>query len=176
MSYPSWKNVFQVSKVPLDWLSWLANADSLTKVLEEASGVSCQVAVQQEGWGKPWQDEEDVIVAAHPCDCSFWIREVVLSARQPAIFARTIFPETLVDHFPAIAQLGNQALGRVLFADNRFQRGPIEVAEISVTHDLWKHVPERLRVAQCWARRSVFTSDLGSLLVSEVFLPYVATL
>lgn len=172
MSCPAWKNVFQVSEVPLDWLSWLANADSLTKALEDASGVACQVAVQQEGWGKPWQSESEHLEASD----DFWIREVVISTRRPAIFARTIFPKILVERFPAIAQLGNTSLGRTLFADNRFQRGPIEVAEITATHALWQHMPERCRVARCWARRSVFISDVGSLLISEVFLPYVATL
>lgn len=208
---PAWKNVFQALDMPLDCMHWLANADSLTKALEDASGTQCQVAVQQEGWDEPWEDEcgalstaqrsfGDVIEGradhgryrARGQRCPFprnitetfgkteiyhyWIREVVLSARQPAIFARTIFPQALVNNVPAIAQLGNQSLGRTLFADNRFQRGPIEVAEINFEHLLWQHIPERLRSAELWARRSVFSSDIGSLLVSEVFLSYVATL
>lgn len=175
MLTPVWSNIFQKLDLPLDWLTWLANPDSLTRALEEASLASCRVNVQQEGWGLPWQDEAEFLDTSRQAVKECWIREVVLSTHQPAVFARSIFPPSLLERLPDIARLGNQPLGHQLFADNFFQRQPIEVAEITSQHLLWQSMPEKLRLSSYWARRSLFNSDAGSLLISEVFLPYVIT-
>ena len=173
-----WKKLFQETDIPAILLPWLANADSMTRALEEASGMPCQIVVQKEGWQMPWADEFELLLSdvgatgCSPC----WIREVVIITRQPAIFARSVFPLKLIEQFPKLMELGSQSLGKTIFAEgsNAFQRGPIEVAEISTGQSLWEQVPPSLRPEACWARRSMFDSAVSPFLLSEVFLPYVA--
>lgn len=177
----AWKKLFQATDIPAIWLTWLANADSMTRALEDASGMSCQIVVQKEGWQEPWQDEMAYLEPAlascrgewrSPC----WIREVVIVTRQPVMFARSVFPRALVERFPNLMTLGSNPLGKTIFADNTFQRGPIEVAEISAGQLLWEQVPSSLRPDACWARRSLFHYSIAPFLLSEVFLPYIALL
>lgn len=182
LSISIWKKLFQETDIPAVWLPWLANADSMTRALEEASGVPCQIVIQNEGWQLPWQDELAMLplLNTQPLvgrgDTECWVREVVIIARQPVMFARSVFPRVLVEQFPKLMTLGSQPLGKTIFADNTFQRGPIEVAEISSGHALWQQTPLSLRPEECWARRSLFHSIVSPFLLSEVFLPYVATL
>jgi chorismate--pyruvate lyase len=169
LSIPAWKKLFQATNIPAMCLPWLANADSMTRALEEASGVSCQILVRQEAWQQPWEDECEILSLNEEC----WIREVIITARKPVMFARSVFPRELVEHFPNLKALGSQPLGKTIFADghNTFQRGSIEVAEIAVGQLLWEHVPSPLRAEKCWARRSLFHSAVVPFLLSEVFLP-----
>lgn len=173
MLTPAWKNIFHAANVPQHVLDWLGRTGSLTHALEAASGVSCAVAVQHEDWGGVWPEEAQAcpeLLDAH------WVREVVLTVRQPAIFARTVFPRTLLEHAPELRQLGNTALGHLLCALPRCERLAIEVAEITAEHSLWQRAPKNFLPATAWARRSVFQSSLGNFLINEVFLPYVFTL
>lgn len=178
MYLPSdWKKLFQTTNIPDSWLPWLANADSMTRALEEASGVECQVRVLHEGWGVPWPDECDD-VGAIPCGCPLWIREVILITRKPVVFARSVFPKEFIEHFPKVMLLGSRPLGKTIFADgeHKFQRGDIEVAEITHGDLLWQQIPPEFRAKKHWARRSLFHSSASPFLLSEVFLPYVTTL
>lgn len=168
----AWKKLFHETNIPEIWLLWLGNADSMTRALEEASGVPCQIAVQKEGWQLPWVDECEMLSLDEEC----WIREVVIITRQPVMFARSVFPRALVERFPNLMTLGSNPLGKTIFADNTFQRGPIEVAEISTGQALWQQIPQSLRSEKHWARRSLFYSSVSPFLLSEVFLPYVVTL
>lgn len=168
-----WQKMSAISNVPNVWLPWLSNTGSMTRLLEAASHAQCQVSVLHEGWGNPWQDERGVLkLTSERC----WVREVVLAAHEPVLFARSVFPERLIELFPGLTRLGDQPLGKAIFADNVFQRGEIEITEIDQAHMLWQQVPEFLREATYWARRSVFHSSLGAFVLSEVFFSYVATL
>lgn len=175
-----WKKLFQEADIPAIWMPWLANADSMTRAFEEASGVPCQIVVQKEGWQLPWSDECELLLSTVGAsgDSPCWIREVVILTRQPVMFARTVFPRQLIEHFPKLMTLGAQPLGKVIFSDlnDTFKRGSIEVAEIAAGQALWEQVPLSLRPEKCWARRSLFHSSVAPFLLSEVFLPYVATL
>ncbi len=186
--------------VPRMWLPWVSHAGSMTQALEQASGVACRVAVQQEGWAQPWSDELEILMMSANKDRDFvagapaldkmtelspqihaydsWVREVVLTTHRPVMFARTIFPKNLIDKFPELASLGKQPLGKTIFSDGShiFQRGNIEFAQINHEHLLWQQVPEAVREQMFWARRSLFHSEWGSFLLSEVFFSYVATL
>ncbi|MES2203732.1 MAG: chorismate lyase [Pseudomonadota bacterium] len=167
MSCLVWKNLFQETSIPVALQPWLANADSMTRALEEASGVPCQMVVQKEGWQMPWPDECEALSLNEEC----WIREVVIMTRQPTIFARSVFPRKLIEQFPKLMALGSQPLGKILFSgDSTFQRGPIEVTEISIGQSLWEQIPKSLRPETCWARRSLFHSTVSSFLLSEVLL------
>lgn len=161
-----WKTLFHATNIPENLLPWLTNTGSMTRALEEASEVSCQIAIQQEGWQEPWSDERLGATGWSPC----WIREVVITTHQPVIFARSVSPRELIERFPQLMRLGEKPLGKTIFADNTFQRGPIEVAEISDGQFLWERIPESFRPETCWARRSQFYAGDVSFLLTEVFL------
>ena len=168
---PTWKNIRQETNISNIWLPWLSHTGSMTQALEQASGVECGVTVLRETWDMPWQDESEYL----SIDSSCWIREVILTVKSPVIYARSIFPQVLVDRFPTLTQLGNQSLGRVIFADHTFKRGEIEIAEIDKESLLYELIPLALP-EKVWARRSLFYSSQLSFLLSEVLLPYVAKL
>jgi chorismate-pyruvate lyase len=168
-----WQKMSAISNVPDVWLPWLSNTGSMTRLLEAASHAQCQVSVLREDWQEPWQDEGDELKLTSAC-C--WVREVVLTTHKPVIFARSVFPRALIERFPQLTQLGSQPLGKTIFADNTFKRGDIEIAEINKEHLLWQQIPVALQKEKLWARRSVFHSQFGSFLLSEVFFSYVATL
>jgi len=168
-----WQKMSAISNVPDVWLPWLSNTGSMTRLLEAASRAQCQVSVLREGWQEAWQDERVALELTSAC-C--WIREVVLTTHEPVIFARSVFPKKLIEHFPSLTRLGDQPLGKTIFSDNTFQRGEIDIAEINQEHLLWQQIPVALQKEKFWARRSVFHSQFGSFLLSEVFFLYVATL
>ncbi|OUS26593.1 hypothetical protein A9Q98_10530 [Thalassotalea sp. 42_200_T64] len=103
------------------------------------------------------------------------VREVVLFCDDiPHVFARSLLPlRSLTGKQQALAHLGEQSLGQVLFNDPALRREVVEVAEIepslrvcelaamlnlNVTHNLW-------------GRRSLFFIEDKPLMVAEVFLP-----
>ncbi|TRX55194.1 chorismate--pyruvate lyase family protein [Thalassomonas sp. M1454] len=106
---------------------------------------------------------------------SVLIREVILICDDiPQVFARSLLPlNSLTGEQQALANLGEQPLGQVLFNNPKLHREVLEVARIkpsqrvcelastlnlSVEHDLW-------------GRRSIFTIEGKPLMVAEVFLP-----
>ncbi len=168
-----WQTLFDVPDIPSPWLPWLANADSMTQILEEISGVPCQISVQHEGWQTPWADESHCLhLASAPC----FVREVVINVRRPALFARAVFPKEVIDSFPELLDLGSNPLGKFIFSKHKLRRGIIEIAETSSGNALWERIPVALRSKTHWARRSSFRINNLSFLLSEVFFPYVATL
>ena len=114
---------------------------------------------------------------------SLMIREVVLTVDGvPWVFAHTLA------NAPAMRLLrraGRNALAVVLFTDPQVSAGPLQYHRVDVRHPLY-------RAAQTWcddttdgkptgkplalmARRALFTRGAARLLVTEVFLPLVAT-
>jgi len=103
------------------------------------------------------------------------IREVLLFCDDiPQVFARSLLPlSSLTGEQKALAELGNQSLGQVLFNHPQLQRKKIEiasfdhkstVAQLAEVYDL--HINSPL-----WGRRSVFVLDNKPLMVAEIFLP-----
>lgn len=170
----SWRTLSKVTDIPSTWRPWLENTGSMTRALEEASGEACQILVQKEAWQKPWEDEQ----ISGEGDALCWVREVIVIARKPMIFARAVFPRALIEDYPEFMRLGTLPLGHILFAKGvrAFQRGAIEVAEISAGQPLWAQIPETMRPEKCWARRSIFSASSSSFLLSEVFLRDITSL
>lgn len=108
------------------------------------------------------------------------VREVLLFCdEKPQVFARSLLPlSSLTGAEQALANLGTQSLGQVLFNNPSLERQTIEVAEfnaVSSVGKLAKHLqlsssylplPENL-----WGRRSIFVLESKPLMVAEVFLP-----
>lgn len=176
-----WKKIEEIPTLPEAWRFWLANKGSMTEALEKASGSLCSVSIVKEGWGKPWKEERDkinslLILKNTEVETDYWIREVVLSTHFPLIFARSIFPASLLKHFPELMHLQTQPLGRLLFSNNRFERGLIEAKNIKKSDRLFNQIPVSLSDQAVWARRSLFHASIGAFLLTEVFFSDVTTL
>ena len=103
------------------------------------------------------------------------VREVLLFCdEKPQVFARSLLPlSSLTGAEQALANLGTQSLGQVLFNNTSLERQTIEVAEFDakscvakLAHDLQLNVESNL-----WGRRSIFVLENKPLMVAEVFLP-----
>lgn len=103
------------------------------------------------------------------------VREVLLFCdEKPQVFARSLLPlSSLTGTEQALANLGTQSLGQVLFNNPSLERQSIEVSEFDrnscvakLAHDLQLNVASNL-----WGRRSIFVLENKPLMVAEVFLP-----
>lgn len=108
------------------------------------------------------------------------VREVILwNGDMPLVFAHSIAGRRdLAGTWRSLRGLGTRPLAAMLFANPRVTRQPIEFQRIDRRHPLYRQAvglfPTLPRAL--WARRSVFLLDGRPLLVTEVFLPGIATL
>jgi chorismate--pyruvate lyase len=160
------------SGAPLALWDWLLDAASLTRRLQLACGGQFHVRVLHQGWGRPRVSEQRVLGSKRGERAL--IREVrLMCGERPWVFARTVIPvRSLRGAQRRLARLGDKPLGAALFADPHLRRGEVEVARIGPESRMFNRAvgtapyPEAI-----WGRRSVFSLQGRSLLVSEIFLP-----
>ncbi len=147
---------------------WLLDDGSLSARLDAVSGGHFSVARLAQGWRTPLLSEQRLLQLGERKRAL--IREVELRCHgQPVVFARSVFPvEALTGSLRHLRQLNNESLGSLLFANPAMRRTPFEVAAIDGDSN---YLPAHLhQSAPCWGRRSRFSINGKSLLVSEVFL------
>lgn len=147
--------------LPQPLMEWLTSKDSLTLKLKAC----CQ--------------QFDVKILAETSlmgrDSAIWTREVLLSLDgSPWIFARTLVPKALATAPDmGFISLGDRPLGELLYSNQGFIPGTIEIAQIKPCNQL-------LSLVKCnchhksdsfWGRRRYFDHKEQSLVVYEVFLP-----
>lgn len=103
------------------------------------------------------------------------VREVLLWCdNKPQVFARSLLPLTsLTGEQQALAHLGTNSLGQVLFNHKNLQRKHIQIAHIENENCISRlctavDLPEAHSI---YARRSTFLIENKPVLVAEVFLP-----
>jgi chorismate--pyruvate lyase len=110
------------------------------------------------------------------------VREVLLVCDNvPQVFARSILPiSSLTGSEQALAHLGNQPLGQVLFNNPTLSRQGLEVSAFSagtgvarLAKKLITQLPSDRAISTkpLWGRRSIFMINNKPLMVAEVFLP-----
>ena len=150
--------------------AWLYDHNSLTKKLEAQFNtfsveIKQQVTINSSPLlSKLFSHEKQVLV-----------REVFLRCNDsPVVFAQTEIPvSTLTEQQATLAEIGEQALGKILFQDPTMLRGQIEVTEFkkgSIFHQLAADIQQPIEHS-LWARRSLFYLNNKPLLVTELFLP-----
>ncbi len=163
---------------------WLLDEGSLTARLKSRSE-NFRVKVIGE--------QQQLCSAAEACDLikvgePILVREVILYCDDVAqVFARSLLPLTsLTGKEQALAHLGDQPLGQVLFNSPSLQRLRLELSAFSndssvamlATKIAGKLTSETSPVKVpivakkvLWGRRSIFMLDNKPLMVAEVFLP-----
>lgn len=163
-SQSHWQSIHRRPAIPAHWRPWLCERGSLTQQLRIASDGEFEVELIHLSWEHPTLEEAALLDI--PVRQRALIREVHLLGKGiPWVFARSVIPsETLKGPDRRLLLLGNRSLGSLLFSDPAIRRGDIEVSRQLHDNQL------------CWARRSMFYLKQGPLLVSEVFLPSMATI
>lgn len=99
------------------------------------------------------------------------LREVILWCNdKPCVYAQSWLPRTTIEQLTPLADLGERPLGDYIFQHQGLRRGIIEVTRLEVK------LPQHNVAEHCYTRRSVFQLQDLPLLVSEAFLPAMATL
>jgi chorismate--pyruvate lyase len=164
---PDWRQQHQLPVLPAPVvLDWLFNQDSLTRRLTRLSANGFSVTPLFEGWQTLRPDECAALDL--PEDSLGWVREVYLRGNgQKWVFARSVAAQSaLQDGGLDMDALGTRSLGELLFCDEAFERGALEVC-----HYPGAWLPVEDATEGLWGRRSRFSRGSLSLLVAEIFLP-----
>ncbi len=167
-----WRDARSCS-LPENVQGWLLDPNSLTARLKS----HCQqFRVELLGQRvEPCQENE--AVALIPKGEQVLVREVLLFCDdKPQVFARSLLPlSSLTGSEQALANLGTQSLGQVLFNNPSLERQTIEVAKFD-TNSAVAALAKKLHLSalhqkNLWGRRSIFVLENKPLMVAEVFLP-----
>ncbi len=168
-SYPcTWRSYRRplCHRIPRHWQTWLQDKGSLTQRLIYASDGHFVVRVVSNQWGIPSQSEAQAL-RLKPRQNAI-IREVELLCHgQVWVCARSIIPHsTLTGRLRQFKDIGTRPLGALLFKHPNMVRGALEVTCLKQSNCQQQH----------WARRSVFYLDDKGILVTEVFMPPMASI
>ncbi|MCD6039026.1 MAG: chorismate lyase [Gammaproteobacteria bacterium] len=172
----SWK--IQHSEVPLPWRTWVLHTGSFMQHLAQQGVRDAYIHVLQQRWQLPLPEERRLL----GIDFRSYVlmREVViLSAASQWMFARTVILRgTLTGKEQQLAHLKSRSLGSVLFRNPALQRSKFDIAFLKRGLKWHNKVTKavKLTLPDLWARRSLFSLCGKTLLLTEVFLPDLATL
>ena len=153
--------------LPADLHDWLyVDRGSLTRRLTQLAEGAFSVTPLLEGWQALRDDECAALGVANGSEG--WVREVYLRGHeQPWVFARSVAARCVLEESGLdLPHLGSRSLGELLFSNPAFARGPLEARRYPAD---W--LPQQVRQADLWARRSCFSQGDLRVLVAEVFLP-----
>lgn len=151
---------------------WLIDKGSLTLRLQKRYPVFGVNPVSMH-YAKPILDE--ALRLGLPSYKTALIREVLLLGNNKSVvFAHSVLPKSsLRGAWNGLGKLGNKPLGAALFANPQVKRAPLRFKKLAPHHVLYQHAVKHLstKPAYLWARRSVFSLNCATILVTEVFLP-----
>jgi chorismate--pyruvate lyase len=151
---------------------WLIEKGSLTARLQQRYP-DFHVKSLSVRYRKPVFEEAALLHMA--ANDSAQIREVLLYGNgRPVVFAHSVLPRrSLQGEWRSLGRLGNKPLGAVLFANPKVKRTPLSYKKLTANHDLYQAALRYAagRPEYLWARRSIFSLNCASILVTEVFLP-----
>jgi chorismate--pyruvate lyase len=156
---------------------WLIDSGSLTRRLQDVSSSFKVVPVR---FSKGLANADEAYLLGLTSKRTALIREVQLHCNaKPRVFAHSVIPYTSMrGQWHRLGRLGSRPLGGTLFADPRVRRTPLEFRKLSRNHPLYYRAVHgfELKPDAIWARRSVFSLNSASILVTEIFLPQILSL
>ncbi|QSX33572.1 chorismate lyase [Shewanella avicenniae] len=163
-----WFSASAHTKLPQEPLKdWLLSPSSLTQRLKTRCS-TFEVLLLGEQWiDTPTQEW-------HGAESQLWLREVLLRLDGvPWVFARTLITPALLQQQQQLEQLGNRPLGELLYSDNHFIAGEIDVCHIEQGSPMCTLAASLAQPtsAPLWGRRRHFSYQQLPLVVAEVFLP-----
>ncbi len=153
---------------------WLIDNTSLTLRLKQRYSIFSVKPVNVR-YSKALADEYAIL--HHKEEQKALVREVVLMGNsRPLVFAHSVLPKrSLRGAWHGFGRLGNKPLGEALFANPKVQRASFQFKKLRCQHPLYQAAIQHCetKAAYLWARRSVFSLNCASILVTEIFLPTV---
>ncbi|WP_165831967.1 MULTISPECIES: chorismate lyase [Gammaproteobacteria] len=151
--------------------SWLNDAGSLTAKLKALSNnFRVELLGQQQLHAHNSEIQFLGITDTHLCI----VREVLLNSDDESwVFARSVLPvSSLSDEDQALAEMGNNPLGEVLFQNSSIVPGDIQVAQFDQASNVVRldNTLHANSVTSLFGRRRLFHLQNGPILVAEVFL------
>lgn len=110
------------------------------------------------------------------------VRQVyLLCGETVVVYARSLIPVlALQARFSSLDKLGEQPLGEIIFSDPQLERSQIEWVVINAANPIYSTVVQMLpykdQPARISGRRSLFYGAAKPILISEYFLPAIASL
>jgi chorismate--pyruvate lyase len=106
-------------------------------------------------------------------DTGCLVREVEINCgARRWVFAQSVFPDSTVERYPWLGELGDNGLGESLARVEDVRRGPLEYVELAPTHELARAaLGTAAHSGVLWARRAIYRLGGRPILVQEVFLP-----
>lgn len=152
---------------------WLTYSGLLSARMRELFGAAYALHVVRE---IDTGDCADALARLDSADSACRLREIeIVSGTQRAMFAQTWIPMSTLRAQAWLDVLGTKSLGETLAQVSAVQRSPLEFKEIVPADPLFVAVVEGSPpISSVWARRSIFAVGGAPLLVTEVFLPYLA--
>lgn len=151
---------------------WLIEKGSLTAKLQQRYP-DFYVEPLSVRYRKPAVEEAALLHMA--VNDSAQVREVLLYGNgRPVVFAHSVLPRrSLHGEWRGLAGLGNKPLGAVLFANPKVKRTPLSYKKLTANHALYREAMRYVasKPEYLWARRSIFSLNCASIMVTEVFLP-----
>jgi chorismate--pyruvate lyase len=158
--------------------NWLLDKQSLTARLKACSQHFHVQVIGEHQQTCSLEDSSALIAVGTP----IIVREVLLVCDNvPQVFARSILPlASLTGSEQALANLGSQPLGQVLFNNPTLSRQGLEVSAFSADTGVARLAKELITqlpsdnviwTKPLWGRRSIFMINNKPLMVAEVFLP-----
>lgn len=99
----------------------------------------------------------------------------ICCGEQRWVYARSVFPDSTVERFPWLRELGHSGLGESLAQAEGVQRGGFEYRLLPPRHALAIAAATDSTVHHpLWARRAVYRLDGCPILVQEVFMPVLS--
>lgn len=171
----AWYPVPVTAALNMRW--WLLHRDSLTRLLQQRSRIFSVDPVSQSL--APACPDEWAIMKLRESELAL-VREVYLYCDDhPVVFAHSVIARKhLRGAWRGLSRLGNRSLGTMLFTNPLIKRAEFGYKQLTSPHPLFKRACRRLSSppASLWARRSLFTLQGQSILVTEVFLPAILRL
>ncbi|GHA13469.1 chorismate--pyruvate lyase family protein [Oceanisphaera arctica] len=168
-----WGPELPQSQLPL--CNWLQDAGSLTERLRRHCR-QFRVQLQSTTAEITLTPTQAAWIGAERAFC----REVLLLCdEQPWVYASSLYSPSTLNVVPALAGLGQRALGELLFEDPQLQRREFEFAQLTAAQ--WRQLAQMQSIVQDtapgdsyplpWARRSLLATGQAGVLVTELFLP-----
>jgi chorismate lyase len=166
-----------IPQIDAGYAPWLRDHGSLTRRIQQRC-TTFKVLNMYTGLSMVTQDEIAPLKVLRPQH--IYTRNVFLYADdKPVVFAHSVVAAHHLNHaWHDVQHMGNRPLGALLFSHPLVQRAPLRFKALQPAHPLYRQAASVLEVqpARLWARRSVFTLQGASLLVTEVFLPDILKL
>ena len=148
----------------------LLDNGSLIQYLEDKIAVKISPLLKNQRWNKPCPAESKIL-RLRSGGYGFIRETLLISDKQPLVFARTVIPPNTLPHTPKLTYFGEKPLGHLLFSNKYTYRKTIAIGTLKKLPTVNGQTPCQSTDGVIWGRRSIFYIKSKPLLLTEILLP-----